>query len=89
MFSGVNEIKIFCVIVRTFVKDDDFLRSVLKYEICVWRFRVEHGERELVEHLLPVELLGVFEQVDERLDILPEYKHLSRGVHPPRARGRL
>ena len=62
---------------RTFVKNDDFLRSVLKYEICVWRFRVEHGEGELVKHLLPVELLGVFEKVDERLDVLPEYKHLT------------
>ena len=54
----------------TFWKNDDFLSSILKNEICKRRFRVEHAERELVLHFLAVELLGIFEQVDESINIV-------------------
>ena len=53
----------------TWSEFDQFLSSVLEDEVGIWEAGVEHGEGELVTVPLSVELLGVFEQIDESVDV--------------------
>jgi len=53
-----------------FWQHNQLLRCVLEDQIRVGWFGEEHGEGELVRHLLPVELLRVFHEVDEGVDLL-------------------